>query len=60
MAFEIKLSSAPLLTKGFWSALSDLKPEKTFVIAPVTSAYPLTPGVEVIPATGLADCLATL
>ncbi|EQD81171.1 AAA family ATPase [mine drainage metagenome] len=60
MAFEIKLSSAPLLTKGFWSALSDLKPEKTFVIAPVSSAYPLAHGVEVIPATGLADCLATL
>ncbi len=60
MAFEIKLSSAPGLSKGFWSALSDLKPDNTFVIAPVTSAYPLAPGVEVVPATELANCFATL
>ncbi len=60
IAFEIKLSSAPMMNKGFWSALSALKPERTFIIAPVLSAYPLAPAVEVIPATGLADYLVSL
>ena len=39
-AIEIKLSSAPRIEKGFYIAMDDLKPEKTFVIAPVKEAYP--------------------
>lgn len=58
IGFEIKFSSAPALSKGFWSAMSDLKPEKAYVVAPVESGYPLAPDVEVVPAARLADVLA--
>jgi hypothetical protein len=30
IAFEIKFSSASSLTKGFWSAMSDLAPERAY------------------------------
>ena len=57
IGFEIKFSSAPALSKGFWSAMHDLKLERAYVVAPVTSAYPLAPKVEVAPAAELADVL---
>jgi uncharacterized protein len=46
---EIKFSSAPKPTKGFWQALQDLQVDRAFVVAPVTRRYPLAEGVEVIP-----------
>lgn len=55
LGFEIKFSSAPTLTKGFWSALGDLEPEQAYVIAPVESGYPLAQNVEVVPAAPLAE-----
>lgn len=60
IAFEIKYASAPALSKGFWSAMSDLNPEKACIVAPVASAYPLAPNVEVVPAAGLAAALANI
>jgi len=60
IAFEIKFSSAPSLTKGFWSAMSDLNPERAYIVAPVESAYPLARNVEVVPAAGLAAVLANI
>jgi predicted AAA+ superfamily ATPase len=57
IGFEIKFSSAPSMTKGFWSAMADLKLEKTYIVAPVENSYPLAPNVEVIPAAGLANVL---
>ena len=60
IGFEIKFSSAPALTKGFWSAMSDLNLEKAYIVAPVESGYPLTPKVEVVPAAGLANILADI
>lgn len=53
IAFEIKHSSAPTLSKGFWSAMNDLQPERAVVIAPVREGYPLSPEVEVTPAAQL-------
>lgn len=58
LAFEIKLSSAPAPSKGFWLALKDVKPQKTYVIAPVPAAYPLAKNVEVLPAHELASGLS--
>jgi uncharacterized protein len=46
---EIKFSSAPKPTKGFWQALQDLQLDRAFVVAPVMRRYPLAEGVEVIP-----------
>lgn len=54
---EIKFSSAPKPTKGFWLALQDLQIDRAFVVAPVPRRYPLAQGVEVIPPTALASLL---
>ena len=54
---EIKFSSAPKPTKGFWQALQDLQIDRAFVVAPVLRRYPLAEGVEVIPLTELATLL---
>lgn len=60
IGFEVKFSSAPALSKGFWSAKNDLNLERACVVAPVESAYPLAPDVEVVPAVELAAWLSAL
>ena len=52
LAFEIKLSSAPKPARGFWQALQDVKPDRSFVVAPVERGYELAAGVRVV---GLAE-----
>lgn len=47
IAVECKLSSAPEIPKGFWLALEDVKPDETWVIAPVSESYPLKKNVTV-------------
>lgn len=59
LCFEIKFSSAPTVSKGFWSAVADLEPTQTFVVAPVEQPYPLAAGVEVIPAGRMTDWINT-
>ena len=51
---ECKASAAPQLTKGNWSAIEDIKPDKSFIIAPVSSTYPIAENVWV---THLLDFL---
>ncbi|MCK5801759.1 MAG: ATP-binding protein [Lentisphaeria bacterium] len=46
---EMKGTVAPKLTRGFWTALDDLKPDSCFVVAPVESPYSLAKGVVVAP-----------
>lgn len=46
--FEIKLSTAPTLTRGFWNACEDLGVARAYVVAPVLEPYPLAENVEVI------------
>lgn len=60
IGFEIKFSSAPAPSKGFWSAIEDLKLEQAFIVAPVASGYPLAPNVEVVPAAELASLLQAI
>lgn len=60
IGFEVKFSSAPALSKGFWSAKNDLNLERVCVVAPVESGYPLAPDVEVVPAVELAAWLSAL
>ncbi len=57
LGFEIKFSAAPALTRGFWTALEDLKPDQAFVVAPVERGYPLAEGVEVVPVQALPKLL---
>jgi uncharacterized protein len=39
--FEIKFSSAPKLTKGFWQACQDVGVQHAFVLAPITEGWSL-------------------
>jgi predicted AAA+ superfamily ATPase len=48
IGFEIKLSTAPTVTKGFWNACEDLGVSRAYVVAPVLESYPLAENVEVI------------
>lgn len=52
IAVECKASSAPQVTKGFWSAIETTKPDKTYIVAPVSVSYPFKQDVEVC---GLSD-----
>ena len=58
IAFEIKFSIAPKVTKGFWQSLQDVQPEKTYIVAPVQQRWPFAEGVEVIPVSDIAQVLA--
>lgn len=58
IAFEIKLSSAPSVTRGFWNACEDLGVARAYVVAPVNDAYPLAESVEVVSPLMLGALLA--
>lgn len=47
IAIECKASAAPKPTKGFWRALEDIKPQKTYIIAPIADSYPIKESVMV-------------
>jgi predicted AAA+ superfamily ATPase len=47
IAIECKASTAPTLTKGFWNAMEIIKPDKAFVIAPISGSYPIKENVTV-------------
>ena len=48
IAVEIKSSSAPKVSRGFWNAIEDINSTANYVIAPVESAYPLAKNVRVM------------
>ena len=54
---EVKFSSTPQPTKGFWTALEDLGVHQAYVVAPVAHAYPLAANVEVLPVAQLSSAL---
>lgn len=56
-AIEVKRSLSPRLGKGFHQARADLQPERTFVVTPSATGYPLADGVEVM---GLPELAAVL
>ena len=49
IAVEVKYSSSPAVSRGFWNALEDLKCEQAYVIYPGNDTYPLRPKVQVLP-----------
>ena len=57
LGFEIKLSDAPRVTKGFWSACADLQVSRAYVVAPVTTGWPLGDKAQVIPLLDVARVL---
>lgn len=54
LAVECKASTAPQVSKGFWNAIETTQPDKTYIVAPVSSSYLFKPNVEVC---GLSDFL---
>lgn len=55
IGFEIKLSSAPKVTKGFWQACKDVGVAHAYVVAPVSQAWPMAQGVDVVPLSDLTE-----
>jgi predicted AAA+ superfamily ATPase len=55
IGFEIKLSTAPTVSRGFWNACEDLGISQAYVVAPVREPYPLAENVEVISPLMLGD-----
>ena len=41
IAFEVKFSSAPKVTKGFWQACDDVGVDAAYVVAPVQTGWPM-------------------
>ncbi len=64
LGFEIKFSSAPTVTKGFWQACQDVGVHHAFVVAPVQQGWPMKStaahGVDVIAPWQLPQALAQL
>jgi hypothetical protein len=54
VAIEAKFSLDPRPTRGFWSALGDLRPARSFVIYPGAEFYPLGERVWALPAGQIA------
>ena len=57
---EIKFSSAPKPSRGFWQALEDLQITCAYVVAPVSRRYALAEGVTVVPAWDIKSLMAEL
>lgn len=38
---ECKSTVSPVLSKGFWNALDDIKPKSTWIICPINDCYPV-------------------
>ena len=49
IGYEIKFSSAPKVTKGFWLACEDVGVDKAYVVAPVQEGWTMANNVEVVP-----------
>jgi predicted AAA+ superfamily ATPase len=47
-AIEIKRSSAPTVSKGFYQAAADVGATRKWVVAPVAQTYSLKEGIEVV------------
>jgi uncharacterized protein len=54
IAVECKISSAPTLTKGFWSSIEVVKPTKTLIVIPIDACYELKQDVWVTGLNGIA------
>jgi uncharacterized protein len=50
-AIEIKRSTAPVLSKGFYSACDDVKPKRKFVVYTGETRFPMAKDIEAMPLT---------
>lgn len=47
-AIEIKASSSPKVSRGFWNALEDLQPDQAWIAAPVSDEFSIGHNVNVL------------
>ena len=47
-AVECKASQAPKPTKGFYSAIEDIRPDHTFIVSPINEGWALSKDVDVV------------
>jgi len=47
VAIEIKISTSPKVTRGFWTALDDIKADKAYIIAPIQLSFPIKNNIMV-------------
>jgi len=59
VAVEAKFSLDPRPAKGFWSAIDDLQPARSFVVYPGAEFYPLGKDVWALPAAQVARVAGT-
>ncbi|MDO8834266.1 MAG: ATP-binding protein [Vicinamibacterales bacterium] len=59
VAIECKASTAPKLSKNFWKALEIVKPDSTYVVAPVPEKYPIENKVIVCNLIEVIEILTT-
>jgi predicted AAA+ superfamily ATPase len=57
VGFEIKFSTAPQVTKGFWLACEDTGVERAYVVAPVRDGWPMATDVDVVPPLAAATAI---
>lgn len=56
---EVKRSSAPTVSKGFYVAAADLNATRKLLVAPVEQPYPMRNGIEVINPLQAANLIAS-
>lgn len=59
IGYEVKFSSAPKVSKGFWQACEDVGVDKAYVLAPVREGWQMADNVQVIGPHEVAATLGT-
>ncbi len=59
IAVEIKYSSSPKVSKGFWNAFEDLSCKQGFIIYPGKESYPVARNVRCLPVSMINKILST-
>jgi len=57
---ECKASKSPTLTRGNHSSIEDLKPSKTFIVAPVEAGWKASDHLEVVSLDELSEIISSL
>jgi predicted AAA+ superfamily ATPase len=57
IAVEIKYSSAPKVSRGFWNAYEDTNCKKGYVVYPGKDSYPLGQDVVTLPITNIEEII---
>lgn len=60
IAIECKSSTNPSLSRGTYTAIQDIHPKATFVVAPVKSGWPIQQGIEVVNLPEVVDGISKL